>query len=725
MRSPLPYLVLVAAAAGGGALIGAGWWLAASVAAAERDEQAAAATGLVLRVARQAREALPRALDPADRMLALMQSRQNALARGERREAEGLEQTLVTQARRGQDGIRLVAVTDAAGALIWSSSPGALPAWLGNQEFFMAHRYGRVATAVGRMPNAAPGQGALVVSRPLLGREGGFNGIALVALEPGRIAMALPAANASSDPMLALYHADGGLLARGRGAGAVAMPAQLDPRLLPETGGDRSEIHRDPRDNHALATATAQVPGQDLVVAATLDDTTGAAAARRLALVAYGLAGLATAAWLGLLAWLGWRLRRPAAQLVETAVETPRPVAPAHSLPMRGRAAAMLPSLIEAMPTASYAALVGEDGSVQVTALSPGLERLTGHPPALFQDQDRWQRCIDWTSYPPGQPLPERLLHEPEAEVEYRLKRADGRWIWLRETCRVVARDAEGIEVVGVLQDVSREHDLARQAEQASRAATQGIVAAGLAHDLKGPLQTISFAAQNGLDALASGTAGTEEVRQRLLRVVMQSERASAIARQLGDFTRLENLKLEAVQVPAAVRAVMGEVSQALQEAGVEVQLRLADNLPPVRGLGLMVEQVLVNLCLNARDAMATRPEGERVLRLGAIFRADTDQVEVTVTDSGGGVPPALLERVFEMHFTTKERSRGSGLGLTLCRFIMTRFGGSIVLRNVPGGAEARVVFRRAQVLAPAPLPQQAPLAPVPGGAPQRASAAG
>jgi signal transduction histidine kinase len=385
----------------------------------------------------------------------------------------------------------------------------------------------------------------------------------------------------------------------------------------------------------------------------------------------------------------------------------------------------LLPSLIEAMPTASYAALVGEDGSVQVTALSPGLERLTGHPPALFQDQDRWQRCIDWTSYPPGQPLPERLLHEAEAEVEYRLKRADGRWMWLRETCRVVARDAEGIEVVGALQDVTREHDLARQAEQASRAATQGIVAAGLAHDLKGPLQTISFAAQNGLDALASGTAGTEEVRQRLLRVVMQSERASAIARQLGDFTKLESLRLEPVQLPAAVRAVMGEVAQPLQEAGVEVQLRLADNLPPVRGLGLMVEQVLVNLCLNARDAMVAQPEGQRVLRLAAIFRADTDQVEVTVSDSGGGLPPALLERVFEMHFTTKERSKGSGLGLTLCRFLMTRFGGSITLRNVPGGAEARLVFRRAQVLAPPPLPQPASAAPVPGDAPVRASAAG
>ncbi len=722
MRSRLPYLLLAAVAAGGGALSGAGWWLAASVAAAEREEQAAAATGLVLRAARLARDALPRALDPADRMLAQLQARQTAVARGDRREAEALEQTLLTLARRGQDGVRLVAVTDAAGSVAWSSQPGTLPAWLGNQDFFMAHRYGRVATAVGRMPNATPGQGALVVSRPLLGREGGFAGIALVALEPGRIAQLLPVANAPEEPVLALYHADGGLLARGRGAGAIAMPAQLDPRLLPETGGERNEIHRDPRDNHALATATAQLPGQDLVVAATLDDTAGAAAARRLALVAYGLAALLNLAWLGLLGWLGWRLRRNAAEGAPEEAH-PLPAVPPAALP--ARAGVTWPSLIESMPTASYAALVAEDGSVRITALSQALERLTGHPPALFQDQDRWHRCIDWSSYPPGQPLPERLLQEAEAEVDYRLRRADGRWMWLREACRVVARNGTGVEVVGVLHDVTREHDLAHQAERATRAAAQGLVAAGLAHDLKGPLQTISFAAQNGLDALASGTAGTEEVRQRLLRVVMQSERASAIARQLGDFTKLESLKLEPVHLASAVRAAMGEVSQSLQEAGVEVQLRLADNLPPVRGLGLMVEQVLVNLCLNARDAMASQPEGQRVLRLGAIFRADTDQVEVTVTDSGGGVPPALLDRVFEMHFTTKERSKGSGLGLTLCRFIMSRFSGGIALRNVPGGAEVRLVFRRAQSLAPPPLPRQGPAAPVPGDAPARASAAG
>ena len=723
MRSPLPYLVLVAVAAGGGALVGAGWWGAAGLAAAEREEQVARATTLVLNAARQAREAIPRALDPADRMLAQLQARQTALARADRREAEQLEQALLTVVRRGQDGIRLLAATDANGNLVWSSQPGTLPTWLGNQDYFIAHRYGRVATAIGRSPSTVVGgQPALVISRPLLGREGGFAGIALVTLEPGRLAQMLPASTASGEAVLALYHQDGALLARGRGAGALAMPAQLDPRLLPETGGERSQMLPDPRDGHAIATATAQVPGLDLVTAATLDDTTGAAATRRLALTGYGLAAGASVLWLGLLGWLGWRQyrRRPLAE--------PRPAEPAAppGVSRHGRAAGVLPSLIEAMPTASYAALVGEDGSVRITALSPGLERLTGWPPAIFQDPDRWQRCIDWTSYPPGQPLPERLLQEPEAEVEFRLKRADGRWMWLRETCRVVARDAEGIEVVGCLQDVTREHDLARQAEQAARAATQGIVAAGLAHDLKGPLQTISFAAQNGLEALASGAAGTEEVRQRLQRVVMQSERASAIARQLGDFTRLENLKLEAVALPAAVRAVIAEVAQPLQEAGVEVQLRLADNLPPVRGLSLMVEQVLVNLCLNARDAMHGQPAGQRVLRLGAIFRADTDQVEVTVTDSGGGVPPALLERVFDMHFTTKEKSKGSGLGLTLCRFIMTRFGGSIALRNVPGGAEARLLFRRVHpVAAPAPPKPAAVGSPVPGGGAIRATAAG
>jgi signal transduction histidine kinase len=351
------------------------------------------------------------------------------------------------------------------------------------------------------------------------------------------------------------------------------------------------------------------------------------------------------------------------------------------------------------------------------------VERITGWPPSVFQDLDRWHRAIDWTSYPPGQPLPERLLLEPEAEAEYRLRRPDGTWIWLRENCRVVGRDATGVEVLGVLADVTREHELAQQAELAARAATQGIVAAGLAHDLKQPLQVISYAAQNGLEALACGDSA-EEVRERLLRVVSQSERASAIARQLGDFTRLDATRLEPVALSTAVRGAMAEVALALQEAGVEVQLRLAENLPPVRGRTLMVEQVLVNLCLNARDAMLARPAGQRRLRLAALFRADTDQVELTVTDTGGGIPPEVLERVFEMHFTTKERGKGSGVGLTLCRVLMTRFGGAISLRNVPGGAEARLVFRRAALPA-APGPGLA-APPVPGGGTAaRAAAAG
>lgn len=700
--------MLAVIALGGGVAVAGAWRLAMGVAAEAREEAVRQASARVLGAARAAREALPRALGPADRMLGQAQARQTALLRGDRREAEQIEHALLNVARRGQDGIRMVAVTDSAGSITFTSQPGALPGSVGHLEFFNVHRYGRVATTVARGPGP---QAGLVVSRPLLGREGGFGGVAVVGLEASRLAQSLPASVGGDEPVLGLYLMDGTLLARGRGAGVMALPMQLDARLLPEVGGDRSLLHRDPRDGHAIVTATAQVAGQDMVVAASLDDSAGALTAQRSASAGYGAAGAATLLWLGLLGYAGWRLRRdpPAAP----AAPRPQPAHhPAEGLPMHGRSALLVPQVVQAMPSASYAAMVREDGEVRITAVSPGVERITGWPPGVFQDLDRWQRNIDWTSYPPGQPLPERLLLEPEAEAEYRLRRADGAWIWLRENCRVVARDATGVEVLGVLADVTREHDLAHQAEQAARAATQGIVAAGLAHDLKQPLQVISYAAQNGLEALASGDS-TEEVRERLLRVVSQSERAAAIARQLGDFTRLDATRLEPVALAGAVRGAMAEVAQALQEAGVEVQLRLAENLPPVRGKALMVEQVLVNLCLNARDAMLARPAGERRLRLAALYRADTDQVELTVADTGGGIAPELLQRVFEMHFTTKERGKGTGVGLTLCRMLMGRFGGSIVLRNVPGGAEARLVFRRAAL----PVSPNPDVAPPPGDA--------
>ncbi len=709
MRSPLPYVALVGLAAGGAALSGAGWWMAATKATTERDAQAGMAAGRVLAAARQARDTLPRALDPADRLLGQVQARQTALSRGDRREAEQLEQTLANSVRRGQDGIRIAAAVDASGSVTWISQPGGLPSSLANQDFFIAHRYGRVATTVARSPGAnGPAQPQLIVSRPLLGRDGGFGGIAIVVLEAGRLAQHLPPAMGPNEPVLALYHSDGTLLARGRGLGAQAMPAQLDPRLLPESGGDRSLMARDPRDRHAIATAAAQVAGHELVVAATLDDTQGATSAQGAAYAGYGLAGAFTLLWLAGTGWTGWRIRRRMRDVAAAEYE-PEDVAPLPSRRPDGRrrvVPAAKPDVVETLPIGAYAARVSHDGTVRITAVSQAMERLTGWPPAAFSDQDRWQRCIDWSSYPPGEPLPERLLQEPEAEVRYRLRRPDGRWIWVHEICRVVADDANGVDVLGCLLDATREHELTRQAERAARADTQGMVAAGLAHDLKQPLQVISFAAQNGLEALASGPDGIEEARKRLQRVADQSERAAQIALQLSAFTRLDAVKLEPVSVTGAIRTVMAEVGQPLQEAGVEVQLNMGTALPPVRGLPVMVEQVLVNLCMNARDAMMSQPEGQRRLRIAAVHRPEQNHVEISVADSGGGVPAEHLERIFEMHFTTKEKGKGTGLGLTLCRFLMARFGGTISMRNIPGGAEARLRFPVIQ-LKPASQPAQ------------------
>lgn len=719
--APLRRIILLAATACGLGLSAGAWLTAAEVARAERQDQELHASQRAMSAARAARDLVPRALDPVDRAFALLQQRQAAVARGDRREAEQLEQQLVQAARRGQDGLRLLGATDANGSVVWLTQPGALPSWVGNQEFFTAHRYGRAGTAIGRSALQAQGnQASVLVTRPLLGREGGFAGIGLAALETARFAQLLPVGSGADQPMLALYQHDGVLVAQGRGTRTGSAPHRLDPRLLAEGTAERQLLRRDAPGGPVNAVAVAPVPGLDLLVMATFDDTAGQAEAQRLAYVAYGLAGLITLVLAGGVLLLARRRPRPAPG--ERAVASPAVATVAApnppTAPTAGGIEDRLADLLDALPAVAYAARIEQDGSCHVTAISPAIERLAGHGPEIFADSARWQRLVDWSSYPPGQTLPERLLTEPEGTVEYRLRRAGGGWVWLRDTARVVARHPDGADILGCLTDVTRERELAAQADSASRVAARGVMAAGLAHELQQPLQVMLFAAENALEALAEGGGGIPEAQARLRRIAAQAERAKTIAVQLRAFSRLEAAALEPVSLPAAVRGALGVAGQALQEAGVELQVRLMNALPQVRGQPVLVEQVLVNLCMNARDAMLVQPAGQRRLRLAAEPSPDGRTVELSVSDSGGGIPPEVLPRVFDPFFSTKPAAQGTGLGLALCRSIMARFGGSIALRNIPGGAEAVLVFQRYQ-------PGRASPAPEPGGAARQAATAG
>jgi len=664
------------------------WGGAREMMAQERALLDLSAQSRAMAAARAARDALPRALEPAERALAAVQSRAIAQARGERREVEAIEKNLLAAVAYGLDGLRAVAASDGNGALTWQPQPGAMPPWLGGSAFFLAHRQGRMGPILSPL-----GAGGLVLSAPIPGQGGrGFAGLALALIDPQRLAQALPGAAGPGEPQLLLFHADGSLLARGwqavRGHGALQLEPLLALDPLPGGHAERGVTRRGAEGGRAIAVATVLVPGFGLIVQSSVEDVAGGDAVNRMALLVHGLAGaMSCLVALGLI-WLFGRVPGAAGAC----------------------GSGVAPPPLEIMPGGvTYAARItsaqgGTERQIKITAVNAAMLRVTGWDSAAFQDVARWQRAIDWGSYPPGAPLLERLAEAgtpplDEGEVEYRLRRPDGGWMWLRESARVVGRWPHHVDVMGWLADVTREREGAAQADDAGRIAARGVLAAGLAHELNQPLAVMALAAENALDALEGGEAGIPEALLRLRRIAAQAERAQAIAAQLRSFGRLEAAVLEPVCLADAVRGALGLVGGALAEAGIEVVLRMAPNLAAVRGQPVLVEQLVVNLALNARDAMAACPQGRRRLSIIGEPGVEAHEVRLVLRDTGGGIPPEVVERVFDPFFSTKPASKGTGLGLALCRSIMLRFGGSVALGNLAHGqgAEAVLTFQRAR----------------------------
>ena len=681
-------VILLLGSMAGALLLFLTWFATLALIAEDTAMRQSAAQSRAMAAARAARDALPRALEPAQRALAALQSRALAQARFAQGEVDAIEKNLLAAVHHGQDGLRAVAVSDANGVLIWQPQPGALPASLGGSGLFLVHRQGRMAPLL-----TALAAGGLVLSAPIpgpagpLGR-GGFGGLALALIDPQRLAQALPGATGPGEPQVLILDAEGEVLARGRpamsGAGLQHLEQAVAPGPLPGGHAGRGVFRPAAQDGSAMAVATVSVPGFELSVQARVEDMAGGDAAHRLALLVYGLAiGMSCLVVLGLLWLFGL-------------------------IPRDGVAAAAGSECSTLLPGVAYAARLtparaGMGWQISITAANPAMLQVTGWAVADFQDVATWQGAIDWGSYPPGPPLLERLAAPggealDEGEVAYRLRRPDGNWMWLRERARVVGRGPGHVDVLGWLADVTGEREAAGLGDDRGQMEARGVMAAGLAHELNQPLAVMALAAENALEALEEGEAGIPQALLRLRRIAAQAERAQAIAALLRSFGRLEAVALEPVCLATALRGALGLVGGTLAEAGIEVALHMAPGLAAVRGQPVLVEQLVVNLALNARDAMAASPQGQRRLRIIGEPGLAAHEVRLLLRDTGGGIPAEALERVFEPFFSTKPARQGMGLGLALCRSIMLRFGGHIALRNLGHGqgAEAVLTFQRA-----------------------------
>jgi len=245
----------------------------------------------------------------------------------------------------------------------------------------------------------------------------------------------------------------------------------------------------------------------------------------------------------------------------------------------------------------------------------------------------------------------------------------------------LVTRDMQRIGRLVIFDDITDRAELERRLVQADKLSSIGLLAAGVAHEVNTPLAVISTYAQ----MLTKQVADDEQKSRMLEKIARQTFRASEIVNSLLNFSRTSSSELTEVQLNRVIQETLSLLEHQLKKAGVEVRTNLDPSLDTVKGNAGKLQQVFLNLFLNARDAM--QPGG--VLEVTTRRRSGTAEgsgtAEVDVSDSGHGIAPEHLSRIYDPFFTTKGAKKGTGLGLSVTYGIMQEHGASIEVISRPG----------------------------------------
>ena len=272
---------------------------------------------------------------------------------------------------------------------------------------------------------------------------------------------------------------------------------------------------------------------------------------------------------------------------------------------------------------------------------------------------------------------------------EERITDAHGNIHWVQTVKRPIAgSDSSETQVLGSSTDITRrkETELELQEQRAelahvARISIMGELAASLAHELNQPLTAILSNAQAALRFLSAKPFHMEEVREILQDIVQDNSRAGEVIRRMRALVKKEALEFNSLDLAGLIRDVATLLHSDAILHNVQLTFGLDDKLPPVRGDKVQLQQVVLNLMLNAFDAMKECPIGEREVKLHLEGEA-TGLVRVSVSDRGGGLSGDKLDRIFQPFYTTKRE--GLGMGLSICRSIIETHGGRLWAENNP-----------------------------------------
>ncbi len=267
----------------------------------------------------------------------------------------------------------------------------------------------------------------------------------------------------------------------------------------------------------------------------------------------------------------------------------------------------------------------------------------------------------------------------------------DGGVIWVRESARAVRGPKDDPLILIACEDITDARQAAEtlaevRAELAhvARVTTMGELAASIAHEINQPLTAIVANANASLRWLAHEPPQMEEARQATERIVSEGRRGGAVIERVRALSRRTPLAREPLSINDAVLEVISLIGAEAQKNKVAIEPALEPGLPKVLGDRVQFQQVLLNLTLNAIESMSTTAEGPRTLVISSGVDQG-DRVRIAVADSGAGVDPGSIQRLFEPFFSTKPR--GMGMGLVISRSIVESHGGRIwVAPNTPRG---------------------------------------
>jgi PAS domain S-box-containing protein len=298
------------------------------------------------------------------------------------------------------------------------------------------------------------------------------------------------------------------------------------------------------------------------------------------------------------------------------------------------------------------------------------------------------------------------VLHNLDREdvVEFRVPLRDGTVPWYRLRARPHPRtEGDPVLVSGLVANVSErkeaEAEAALQRQEIAhlmRVSMLGELSGGLAHELTQPLTAILSNAQAARAMIAVNPPDLTDLADTLDDIISEDNRAGEVVHRLRNLMRKGEAKFEAVDPKTLVLSTLRLLNSELVGRRILAHVDLQPDIASVSGDPIQLQQILLNLILNAAEAVSDVPPARRRIFIGA-RSIDDERIEIFVRDQGLGMTPSQINQAFQPFFTTKER--GLGLGLVICSTIAKLHGGSIELANSPnGGLTARLLLPRDNV---------------------------